>query len=51
MLLYVYLPLCIYIRTNKYNIEMSNKHRISWLMVDRESKKNGDCSLQELDIT
>ena len=33
------------------NIEESNKHRIGWLKVHRENNKNGDFSLQELDLT
>ena len=30
---------------------MSNKHRIGWLKVDIENNKNGECSLQEQDLT
>ena len=28
---------------NQSNIEVSNKHTIGWLKVDRENNKNGDC--------
>ena len=32
-------------------IQISIKHRIGWIKVERESNKNGECSLQELDLT
>ena len=50
ILLCVYLPHGI-LKPNQCNTEVSNKHRIGWLKEDRENKKNGDCSLQELDLT
>ena len=45
----VYLPHCI-LEPNQCNVEKNNKHRIGWLKVDRQNNKNGDCSLQELDL-
>ena len=47
-LLCVYLPHCI-LEPSQCNIDVSNKRRISWLNVDIENNKNGDCarSLQE----
>ena len=48
--MFVYVTHCT-LKPNQCNIKVSNEHRIVWRKVDRENNKNGDCSLQELDLT
>lgn len=50
ILLCAYVQYCVQ-EPNQCNIEVSNKHRIGWPKVDIENTTNGDCSIQELDVT